>query len=719
MQGLAGSMLPTTALAAGALALALATPAFAPATTAAITATTAATTATTANGTAPTAVPQPAAPTFAPCPTAPTFECTTVTVPLDRGGAVSGTIALDVERLQAGPAQSASAVVALAGGPGQAANPLAADMAKAIAPALGGRDLVVFDQRGTGRSDPLRCKALDYSSALAKATSGTVGRFFERCAQQLGAARGAFTTQESVQDIEAIRAALGYEKLVLYGTSYGTKVALEYAERYPQHVEALVLDSVVTPEGPEAFKLATFRALPGVLGELCSQGACRHITSNPVGDIAALNARLREHPLRGYVYDGAGHRHPDELAEEDLLGVLEAGDLNPALRALLPAAVQSALHGEPDPLLRLDALAEGLVPNVPIAPRGSQAEREADEEENNALYPATTCEEQLLPWQRGAPFGTRRTEALAALHALPSRDFYPFDDVTAWEDGPVPLCVDWPSVDPAPPSAGALPDVPTLLLSGAQDLRTPTADAQAVAAKIPDAQLLVVPYTGHSVIGSDFSGCAAAAVRTFFAGGKVVPCAAGPDLFSPTPITPTSIARVQSVPDVAGRAGRTLTAVLDTLIDLERQVIGATLQAQQNLPSGSSFGGLHGGYAQLSSKAVRLVRFTFVRGVQLNGTLPADDGKLHSIAVQVGGSAAAHGTVVLQPNERVTGTLDGRHFDVSIAHAQLSRAASGSGSSDALETAWSAFDPGTLRIDFPKPIVPIPASSAAGRPASG
>ena len=49
---------------------------------------------------------------------------------------------------------------------------------------------------------------------------------------------------------------MGYEKLVLYGTSYGTKVALEYAERYPENVEALVLDSVVLPEGPEPFSLS-------------------------------------------------------------------------------------------------------------------------------------------------------------------------------------------------------------------------------------------------------------------------------------------------------------------------------------------------------------------------------------------------------------------------------------------------------------------------------
>jgi pimeloyl-ACP methyl ester carboxylesterase len=626
-------------------------------------------------GTAATAAA--AAPSFSACPGAPTFACTTVPVPLARGAAaVPGTIPLAIERQQAGAVPSRTAVLALAGGPGQAANPLADQLAKAIAPALGTRDLVVYDQRGTGRSDPLSCKALDYSTALAAATANTVGRFFEQCAEQLGAARGAFTTQESVQDIDAIREALGYEKLVLYGTSYGTKVALEYAERYPQHVEALVLDSVVTPEGPETFKLATFQALGPMLGELCSSGACAHITANPLGDIARLNASLRRHPLTGYVYDGAGHRHADTLGEAGLLGILEAGDENPALRALLPAAVQSALRGEPDPLLRLDLLSEGLIPNVPIGPRNSRSEQEASEEDNNALFPATTCEEQRFPWQRAASPAARRVEALAALRALPSSDFYPFQPATAWQDSSIVECLNWPNAAPAPPAAGALPDVPALILSGAQDLRTPTANARAVAAKIPDAQLLVVPYTGHSVIGSDFGDCADLAVRAFFAGAAVQPCAPAGDPFSPTPITPTNVSYVQPVPGLGGKPGRTLTAVLDTLVDLERQVIGATLQAEQELPSGSSFGGLHGGYARLGKTAVRLSDFTFVPGVRLSGTMPAVGGQLRTITVRVGGSAAAPGTVVLASGGRASGTLGGQRFDLSIARAHLSDAAS-------------------------------------------
>jgi pimeloyl-ACP methyl ester carboxylesterase len=605
---------------------------------------------------------------FTPCPHEASFACTTVTVPLDHSGTVPGTIGLSVERLQAGFTPSPSAVLALAGGPGQAANPLAGFIAKAIAPALRGRDLIVYDQRGTGRSDPLNCHN---SPALEKARSEA--QLAEQCALQLGPARGAFTSEESVQDIEAIREAMGYEKLVLYGTSYGTKVALEYAERYPEHVEALVLDSIVLPEGPEPFSLSSIQALKPVLEELCSEGACAHITSNPLGDIATLAARLRKHALSGSVYDGSGRRHSATLGEADLFNILVAGDLNPALRALLPAAVQSALHDDPDPLLRLKALSEGLIPNVPLQPKGSQAEREAGEEEDNALFLATSCEEKPFPWQRSAAPATREAEALAALHALPSPDIYPFDAATVWADSLAPVCLDWPNASPAPPAAGPLPNVPTLILSGAQDLRTPTSGARRIAAEIPDAQLLVVPYTGHSVLGSDFGDCAAQAVEAFFGGAPVQPCKREPDPFSPTPITPTKLAHVQPVPGLSGDRGRTLTAVLDTIVDLERQVIGATLQVEQELPSGSSFGGLHGGYAKLSASAVSLHGLTFVPGVALSGTLPASGGKLHSITVRVGGSAAAHGTVTIASGQRASGVLGGRRFDVSIAKAQLSR----------------------------------------------
>ncbi|HEY7953309.1 MAG TPA: alpha/beta hydrolase [Solirubrobacteraceae bacterium] len=601
---------------------------------------------------------------FTPCADNQGFGCTTVSVPVDRSGALPGTIALKVERMQAGGAPSTEAVIALAGGPGQAALPLAGFLAKALAPALSTRDLVMFDQRGTGESGPLSCPALNSLAGAAGISS--VGRLFERCALQLGPARGQYTTQTSVEDIEAVRQAMGYEKLVLYGVSYGTKVALEYAARYPQNVSALVLDSVEPTDGPDPFSLATLAAMDPVLAELCSEDACRGITSTPLADIAHLAQILHSHPLRAAVYDGAGHRHVLRTSEGDLLGVLQAGDLNPALRALLPAAVRSALRGDASPLVRLTLLAEGLIPTLPVPPKEGEGI-------DTALNATTICEEAPFPWGRGEEPAARQSEAAAALRALPSSAFYPFDANLALESGTIPGCLDWPDAAPAPAPVGPPPNVPTLILSGAQDLRTPTSGARRVAATIPDAQLLVVPYTGHSVLGTDFTDCASLAIKAFFSNAPVQVCAPASNIFTPTPITPAHLESVSPAAGVPGRAGRTVTAVLDTILDLNRQVIGATLQANQSLPSGSSFGGLRGGYARLRRGSVLLHRLSFVPGVQLSGIFPVKEGRLQATTVQVSGSAAAAGTVRVGSGKRVSGDLGGRRFNVALSKVKLSR----------------------------------------------
>ncbi|HWG08785.1 MAG TPA: alpha/beta hydrolase [Solirubrobacteraceae bacterium] len=618
------------------------------------------------------AAPAGAALAFAPCPSIAGFTCASLAVPLDRSGKTPGTIVLPIERKAAGAGQTQSAVVAIAGGPGQAADPLGEELAAAIAPALSSHDLLVFDQRGTGTASPLNCPVFGDVATLEKATESTLGTLIELCALQIGPARGAFTTQESVEDIESIRHMTGYKKLILYGTSYGTKVALEYAERYPQRVEALALDSVVPSAGPEPFGVNRLQAITPVLTALCANGACAGITPSPVADLAKLLVRLRKHRLRGSAFDGSGKRHSVLLSELDVLGILQAGDLNPALRALLPAAVRSALRGDPDPLLRLALIAEGLVPSVPIKPE-AERERTGSEEENNALFITTSCEETLFPWQRTATAQTKLAEALNALHALPSADFYPFDATTALQSSLVPVCNAWPDASPPPPPTGPLPSVPTLILSGEQDLRTPTADAKAVAALIPGAEVLTVPYTGHSVLGSDFSGCAQTAVGAFFANAPVKPCSVAPNPFAPTPVAPRKLAYVHPPPGLRGKPGRTLTAVLDAIVDLDRQVVAATLQAEQELPSGSSFGGLRGGYAKITSTAATLHNFSFVSGVKLSGTFPVRNHELQPATIRISGASAAPGSVRLSSNKRVTGMLGGTRFSVSLARIRLSR----------------------------------------------
>jgi pimeloyl-ACP methyl ester carboxylesterase len=604
---------------------------------------------------------------FLPCSGQPALSCTNVPVPLDRSGAVPGTITLSVARKLAGTQRASSALVALAGGPGQPALPFAEFNAKSMAAALHSRDLLVFDQRGTGSSDPLSCTALERFSATS------LSRLFADCAEQIGPARGAFTTQESVRDIEALRLATGYEKLVLYGTSYGTKVALEYAERFPQHVEALVLDSVVPTDGPEPFAIPTFKAIGEVLRGLCAEGRCSGITPEPLADLTQLVGRLRKHPLRGSVYDGLGKRHETELSERGLLGILEAGDLNPAVRALLPAAIRSSLRGDPDPLLRLQALSEGLIPNIPAGEVKASSEEATDE----ALFVATTCEEAPFPWQRAAPAATRLAEALGYLRAQPAAAFAPFDAPTALRASLVEACHAWPYASPPPPPAASLPSVPTLILSGAQDLRTPTSGARRVAALIAGAQVEVVPFTGHSVIGSDLTGCAAKALAAFFSGQPVAPCTSTRDVLAPTPVTPRRLTRIRPPATLAGRPGRTLVAALDTLLDLNRQVIAATLQADASLPSGASFGGLHGGFARLTAHTAALHDLSFVPGVRLTGVFPVKKGRLLASTIRVSGAQAAAGQIHLgSSSRRVTGALGGRSFDLSLAKVRLSRAGS-------------------------------------------
>src|SRR4051794_18156803 len=329
------------------------------------------------------------------CPGVAGFQCARVDVPLDRSGATPGSVSLATVRVPASSNPNHVAVVALAGGPGQAALPLSTDFADVLGPALADRDLLLFDQRGTGSSGSLSCPALG--------SGGSVLQITRRCAEQLGPRRGFYRTPDSVEDLEALRVAGGYDKLVLFGVSYGTKVALAYAAAHPDNVEALVLDSVVLPEGPDAFRRSSMASVSRVLTDLCRGGACRRATPSVRRDLTTLTARLRQHALRGTVVDSTGTRQSASLGQSGLFGILLAGDLNPTLRAELPGAMRAALRGDATPILRLSVRSAGLE-------NGSQSAA-AD---SDALFLATTCEEAPLPWTRGAGLDQRSREAVRA-----------------------------------------------------------------------------------------------------------------------------------------------------------------------------------------------------------------------------------------------------------------------------------------------------------------
>jgi pimeloyl-ACP methyl ester carboxylesterase len=574
---------------------------------------------------------------FAPCSPA-GFQCGSLAVPLDPSGTAGGTITLSIKRTVAPTNPTQTAVIGLAGGPGQAAIPFAAKIQANIAPALATRDLVVYDQRGTGASGQLRCAGTSTPSA---------------CANRIGPARAFYRTAETVEDIEAIRREGGYAKLVLYGTSYGTKVAEAYAAKYPANVEALVLDSVVLPEGPDVFDRSTLQRVGPALRQLCGATRCRGISGDPRGDVAALVDRLERSPIRGPVITSSGRTLRRTLTAVDLVDVLLAGDFDPSLRADFPAAVRSALRGDVRPILRL---------------RERAGAADTDNTISVGLFVTTTCEEGRFPWDRADPPQIRADSAIRAARAIPRAQLGPFDGRVALLAGTAPLCVTWPNAAPAPAAPGPLPNVPTLILSGDADLRTPVTDARALAARIPAAQFVEVPFTGHSVIGGDTTGCAKAAVTAFFAGQAVQPCTATAPLFRPTRIPPTRLAALPG----AGRPGKTVRAVERTLADAGEIFLGIAADRRKPPRVGTQIGGLRGGFARWTATGIRLRNLQYVPGVVVNGFSQRGG----TTRVTVSGAAAAHGTMRVLVGGRVIARLDGRRISAQAPAATVARAAS-------------------------------------------
>jgi pimeloyl-ACP methyl ester carboxylesterase len=414
-------------------------------------------------------------------------------VPVDRAGAVPGRIRIRAARIRSRGA-TRPPIVGLTGGPGQAGVIFASSYDDILPTA--GRDLVLFDQRGTGGSGLLRCPSLEGR------IRGSYARAAAACGQRLGPRRSFYTSADSAEDIEALRIRLGAPRIALYAVSYGTRVAVEYARRHPDRVERMILDSPVGIDAPDSLGRETLGAVGRVLRAACRSG-CGGAGAHPVADLARLVPRLRRSPIRSVVRR-AGRRLPVRVGTDDLLGLLVSGDLDASFMRRIPQAVRAALAGNARPLVRLKLGATTFGPGV---------DRVADFDP--AVFAATTCEESTFAWDPTASPQTRRRQALAALDAVPAAALAPFDRRAALNFGLLPLCGDWPApqrvVAPAPP----LPTtIPTLVLSGNLDLRTPLENARRLATAL-GGRLVVAQGVGHGVLGVDPSGCAASAVEAF------------------------------------------------------------------------------------------------------------------------------------------------------------------------------------------------------------
>ena len=558
----------------------------------------------------------PAQARFEPCSLLPGSQCARVSVPLDHSGAVEGRLGLHVARLPA-RRPSGRALVYLSGGPGGAGTSefVSALADQPIRELRGRYHLVGFDQRGTGRSGLLRCPEIERDPRLRDTDAGA------RCAARLGPRRAFYTTAATVEDLEAIRVELGVERLMLYGVSYGTKVALAYARAYPNRVERLLLDSVVDPAETDEFGLEPYRNLQLTLAGLCPDD-CGGVTTDPVGDLAALTAKLRAEPVAGVT----------PLAISDLL--FDA-DYAPELRAAIPAGVRSLLdHDNPAPLRRL------IRAGRPLAQPGSPRDFAS------ARY-ATVCEEVPLPWPRDAAMETRLDHVRARADALGADAFRPFDLEVARGDE-IDLCLRWPTASDAPVLRGdAYPDVPALLLQGQEDLRTPASTSATVASQLPDAERLIVPGVGHAVLASDSSGCAVRAVRAWLEGRAVADrCRRVRTGVPRVPVMPRDLGDVAPARGLTGRLGQTVAGISLTLEDL-----GFVLSPALSISP--SLRGLQGGRIVITRRALRLRRFSALRGLRVQGRIRGDR-VLHA---RVRGRAASRGRITVSPGGRLRGRL--------------------------------------------------------------
>jgi pimeloyl-ACP methyl ester carboxylesterase len=578
------------------------------------------------------AVAVPAAPAAAAerCPAV--AQCAQLTVPVDHTGATPGSLTLAYARIPA-TGTRAGTLVALTGGPGQPGIPFAAQFARQLDAIRGSYDLVVPDMRGTGDSSAIRCGSVRTAADVAK------------CGDKLGGLRPFLSTAETAEDLENLRVALGVDKLTLYGVSYGTKVAAEYARRFPATTAGVILDSNVPVDGLDATSVLPQLAMKRVLREVCHPAACRRTMGDPGAALTRAAARVRRHFVTGPVVAPNGRHTTVPVSERLLYAVLASSDVSPALRSGLPAALASLAHGDAAPLLHLATLpsrGDGKIDLTRPRRIGIDA---GDPGINSARFLATSCIEGKLPWDPAAPVAGR-LDALHAFGAAQPAAFAPFNPQVVLADSTASLCASWPPTPrpPAVPVAG--PDVPVLILSGRDDLRTPLEDAIQSQQQYPHAQLLAVPDAGHDVLGSDFTDCTDNAIAAFLAGQAVAQCTKHKAL-PPAGYLPPTIAHLRAVRP-GGRAGRTLRALSLSLRALQHDTV---LRAF----AGGGLGpvpGLRAGWARLSSRGIALHGYSLFRGMRVSG-------RLHPGGVlTISGPGAADGRLRIT-RHTLSGTLGG------------------------------------------------------------
>jgi len=371
----------------------------------------------------------------------------------------------------------------LAGGPGQAASEQGW-VPKDFALVRRTRDLVLVDVRGTGASKPLRCMLpgsddylQGYFTDLYSPSS------ISACRQQLEATAdlSQYTTSETARDLDAVRSALGAERLNLFGTSYGTRLALEYLRRFPGRVRTISLDAVVSPDmrAPQTFALDGQRALDLLLDACTADSQCSQAFPGLRGQFDRMRTRLLAGPVSAAVRvrDGTPAREVSlnwGVAAETLRGLL----YNANSAARLPLVISRAAAGD------YQLLAEARL----------AARRGADRALALGLFLSVTCAEDESPLDVASRGRLTRRTFLGDYRMRQQSEA-----CSLWVRGSAP-----PDFHDVVKS-----DVPALLLSGDLDPVTPPFRSAAQVRALRHAVRGVAPGGAHAF---GWSGCADLAI---------------------------------------------------------------------------------------------------------------------------------------------------------------------------------------------------------------
>ncbi len=441
--------------------------------------------------------------------------CGTLERALDPTGVVSGKIAVYFEYYpHTGPAPAAGTLVATEGGPGFPATESREEYLGLFEPLRATRDLVIMDNRGTGRSAAIDCKPLQEAAVLSEANIGACGR-------SLGPAASLYGSALAGDDLAAILEALGAGPVDLYGDSYGTYFAQTFALRHPRMLRSLILDGAYPLDGPDYPWYPHYApAMREKFNRACERSPdCSAIPGSSLEHITPALKALRERPFTAHVRTGEGEMSTF-TANATQLAIVMFGSA-PALASVreLDAAARAFVEGDRQPLLRLmaETLAETDSRDATHSPLLYSA----------GLAAAVSCGDppqifdmSLAPKERLLA----RDAAIARRESNAPESYAPF---TIAEYRRMPLdyafidqCAQWPvprspAVAPVP-ADDPYPEVPVLVVSGDLDNMTPMADAAAAAARFPRAHHVVLTNGLHvNALAHSRSECGAKLVRRF------------------------------------------------------------------------------------------------------------------------------------------------------------------------------------------------------------